>query len=605
MQALSVLMQTLRSVGPILGRAIANRQLFRPACELYEPDPDVMCEYGVEIPAREDYLMTANIFRSRSAAERAAPVPVIMCAHPYDNRLTPHQGKTPLGGPPQQYRLIPQEGRPRFSTLTSWESPDPDFWVRAGYAVVNLNLPGYGGSGGLPSVFQRSQAKGFHDAIEWVAAQPWCTGRVGLNGVSFLAISQYGVASGHGTGGEPPAALAAISPWEGLTDPYRDIFCPGGIPETGFPSFWWSTEVKGALTGTEKDFLATEGHRPPEYASTHPVIDAWWREKTPDLARIKVPMLVCASFSDHNLHTVGSFRAFSEASSEHKWLYTHRGGKWDCYYHPEVQELTRRFMDCFVKGAHDNGFLDEPAVRLEVRRSRDEVHEVRGEVSWPPEGTEPEPWYLTPQGGLQGGEDPAESRMKMDGRRGELRFVRRFEQARQLVGPMALELALSLESVPGEDAPTDAGFFIYVFKKDSSGALVPFRGSVGSTRDPVSRGYGRAALRALDASRSTTLSPTLEAVALEPVAAGEIVRLPIALWESSTFFEAGSSLELLVATHEAVASPPYRKDVSFNRGRVEIHLGGPGGSRLWVPRWVSQPADRAASPKTSVPPIWT
>src|SRR6476659_4432660 len=69
-------------------------------------------------------------------------LPVVMCAHPYDNGKIPARGTTPFGGPPVQYRIIPQVGRPRFSTLTSWEAPDPDFWVRAGYAVVNLNLPG-------------------------------------------------------------------------------------------------------------------------------------------------------------------------------------------------------------------------------------------------------------------------------------------------------------------------------------------------------------------------------------------------------------------------------------------------------------------------------
>jgi predicted acyl esterase len=64
------------------------------------------------------------------------------------------------------------------------------------------------------------------------------------------------------------------------------------------------------------------------------------------LLSITIPMLVCASFSDHGLHTMGSFRAFIKAKSEHKWVYTHRTGKWDVYYSPDVQEMTRDFMDC-------------------------------------------------------------------------------------------------------------------------------------------------------------------------------------------------------------------------------------------------------------------
>ena len=73
--------------------------------------------------------------------------------------------------------------------MTSWEAPDPNFWVGAGYAVVNLNLPGYSNSGGPPSLLSEGQAKCFYEAIEWVAKQDWCTGAVGLSGVSFLAMT--------------------------------------------------------------------------------------------------------------------------------------------------------------------------------------------------------------------------------------------------------------------------------------------------------------------------------------------------------------------------------------------------------------------------------
>ena len=176
----------------MLKRALKSGQILRPQCRLEEADPDVDCEYDVEIPISRGYSLTANVFRSRKRTQSQATDPVIMCAHPYDNHLTPALGKTPLGGPPQQYRLIPQ-GRPlpRFSKLTSWESPDPNFWVAAGYTLVNLNLPGYANSGGPASVISTSQGADYREAIEWVGRQEWCTGAVGLLGVSYLAISQF------------------------------------------------------------------------------------------------------------------------------------------------------------------------------------------------------------------------------------------------------------------------------------------------------------------------------------------------------------------------------------------------------------------------------
>jgi predicted acyl esterase len=90
---------TIQAVGPILWNAIKSGQLFNPACELTEPNPDILCVYDVKIPMSEGFSVTANIFRSKRAAEEGERVPVVMCAHPYDNHLTPALKKTPLGGP--------------------------------------------------------------------------------------------------------------------------------------------------------------------------------------------------------------------------------------------------------------------------------------------------------------------------------------------------------------------------------------------------------------------------------------------------------------------------------------------------------------------------
>ena len=71
----------LQSVGPILWKAIKSGQLLNPQCELTEPDPDILCEYDVKIPMSEGFSVTANIYRSKNAAEKREKVPVVMCAH--------------------------------------------------------------------------------------------------------------------------------------------------------------------------------------------------------------------------------------------------------------------------------------------------------------------------------------------------------------------------------------------------------------------------------------------------------------------------------------------------------------------------------------------
>src|SRR5699024_8626867 len=106
--------------------------------------------------------------------------------------------------------------------------------------------------------------------------------------------------------------------------------------------------------------------------------DYFWRSLVPELAAIRVPMLVCGSFSDNNLHTRGSIRAFTGVGSAHVRLYTHRGAKWATFY----SESARAEQLSFIRAALDNAPGDR-TVRLEVREDRDTVTTVREESQWP------------------------------------------------------------------------------------------------------------------------------------------------------------------------------------------------------------------------------
>ena len=568
-------------VGPVALSALRRGQLFSPACTLTPPDPDILAEYDVRAPMSVGFDITLNVFRSRSADSRGEPMPVVMCAHPYDNRLIADLGGTPLGGPPKQYRLLPQDGRPAFSTQTSWESPDPNFWVPSGYAVVNMNLPGYGSSGGPPSVFSDAQAKAFYDAIEWVAAQAWCDGNVGLNGVSFLAISQYHVAFTRAYGGPPPA-LRCICPWEGVADVYRDLFRPGGVWEVGFPTFWWHTEVTESMNAPVSAFLEQEGGIPTEWRAQHPTADAWAESKVPALEEITVPTLLCAAFSDQGVHSPGGFKAFRRIASEHKWLYTHRWLKWDSYYSNDVQMLTKQFMDCFVKGERDNGWLERPAVRIEVRAARDEVTEVLGADTWPPKEVALERWYLDPSREAFTTEPLAESQSaRYAARTGSLVFRHRFERDTRVVGHMALHLCFEVEAAEGE-TPDDAQLAVVIEKLDAGGKPVRFFGVVGAKDDVVSRGFAAASMRGLSET-STEWLPELTMKKREPLAPGEVVSLAIELYPHATLFLAGESLELRVAGYELVKTRPLIKDFSSNCGTHVVHAGGDRQSYLLVP----------------------
>ncbi|MEM7017841.1 MAG: CocE/NonD family hydrolase [Pseudomonadota bacterium] len=584
MPTLSELLQLRQSIGPILKKAIVSGQLFNPSCQLTEPDPDILCEYDVEIPLSDGSYVTANVFRSKEAATANQKLPVVMCAHPYDNHLIPALGKTPLGGPPHQYRLIPQEGKPVFSKLTSWEAPDPNFWVPAGYAVVNMNLPGYANSGGRPTLSSVAQNQAFSEAIDWIGAQDWCTGSVGLNGVSYLAISQYGVAAGNSEYGVPKC-LKAICPWEGLANMYQDMFFEGGIEEKGFPIFWWTTEVKPTINCSVEEFYESEGELPHTLSESHPFYDEYWQSKIPDYSAIKLPMLICGSFSDQGLHTRGCFQIFRQASSEHKWVYTHRSLKWDAYYSQEVMQLTKSFFDCFVKGEADNGFLEKPPVRLEVRSSRAVIRDIREEQEWPLARTQYKKLFISAGGkNLSESSPTAATDLVYDAKSGELRLTYKFTEDTELTGNMKLRLWVEARAKKiNQPLPEDIALFVGIEKLSTRGQRIRFYGSVGNYADLVTRGLIKVSRRALDEKRSTEWEPVLLNQRDEKLKPGEVVPLEIALNPSSTFFTQGESLQLVISPNEIVSSPPYVKDNRCNHGLHVVHTGGVYDSYLLIP----------------------
>jgi hypothetical protein len=81
------------------------------------------------------------------------------------------------------------------SSWTGFEAPDPLFWSRAGYAVIQADVRGMHKSEGHAGALTDDDAHDYYEFIEWAARQPWSTGAVGLVGVWYLAMSQWRVAA--------------------------------------------------------------------------------------------------------------------------------------------------------------------------------------------------------------------------------------------------------------------------------------------------------------------------------------------------------------------------------------------------------------------------
>jgi putative CocE/NonD family hydrolase len=229
----------------------------------------------IAVPMRDGVVLSANLFRPTNGK----PAPVIMSMTPYgkdsarDRIITFFMRLTGV-----------RFGKIKVSRFTGFEAPDPLYWVRNGYAVMQTDVRGMHQSQGHAGVLTDQDAEDYYDVIEWAAAQSWCDGSVGLSGVSYLAMSQWRAAALR------PPHLKAIIPWEGASDLYREFAFQGGIPETGFIPTWWKRRM---LAGRNKQFDFAEDFL--LETAQHSMEDSYWRGKLTALERINAPALVCAS----------------------------------------------------------------------------------------------------------------------------------------------------------------------------------------------------------------------------------------------------------------------------------------------------------------------
>lgn len=218
------------------------------------PLPDsIIVERTVRVAMQDGVHLMATVFRPDGDGR----FPVIICTTVYGKDFGP-----------QDYSTLPKinaagnaVGTMHISDATTWEGPDPRFWVLGGYVVVVADARGYYDSERRAGIYSEKDPEDYADLIEWAGVQPWSNGSVGLSGVSYLAISPWMCASW-----TTPLHLKAIMPWEGASDLLRDVVRHGGITETRFLQGYYS----GSLARGAGDDIAASGAMMMERAARHP-----------------------------------------------------------------------------------------------------------------------------------------------------------------------------------------------------------------------------------------------------------------------------------------------------------------------------------------------
>ena len=429
------------------------------------------------------------------------------------------------------------------SGLEKFEAPDPAYWCARGYAIVNPDKRGAYRSEGNLLYWGHDDALDAKDVIDWIGHQSWNNQKVAMAGNSWLTASQWFIAS------ERPKYLAAIAPWEGFSDLFRDTN-RGGIP---MPEF---AEMIAETFSSQYGLLENQ----PLMLATHPYWCNYWQDKAPKIENVDVPAYVVASYTN-DVHTHGTFDGFRRLKGD-KWLRVHNTNEWlDFYTH---QDDLLRFFDHYLKGI-DNGWEKTPKVRLSVLNPGGEDVVDRVEQSWPLERASYKKLYLNGNSCALQPKKPGKAMRQTYNSEasGENRLVYRMlmDKDTEITGYMKLHLWVAAEDYDDMDLQ------VRIEKLDRNGNAIS-----SVTGMPIAAtGFMRVSMRKLDESKSTEAEPyylfTKEAE--QKLDKGVAYPVEIQIWPMGMIFNKGEYLQLTVGAYE----PPVAA-IPFGSAKITVPADG-------------------------------
>ena len=526
----------------------------------------MVAERDVMVPMRDGVRLCVDIFRP----DTDEPLPALLAFAIYNKDLQA----------PEVAGTVP----PQPSWSSAWcgpqEAGDTKFLVSRGYVHV-IGMPrGVGKAEGGGSREWDS-----YDLIEWIAAQPWCDGAVGMVGISGFGAEQVHVAR------QRPPHLKAIFPFDprgayGTLGGFREEY-PGGVLHLfrylvgHFGVFHQNKGQPGELTA-EREELWRAALANPDY-KLHPHlynIVTMKGQHMPALFDVLIDPYEAPGVTDASEAAIRNIDVpVYTGSGWYGYTYkTHLQGAQTYWQHlpPEVPKkmlflgpahLERpfhglhseilRWYDHWLKGL-DTGVLDEPPVRFWVTGA----NTWRTAPNWPVPGTVWTPLYLDSWERLR--TDPfvpasADDRIPPDTfAQMPLSQTRKVSGLRFLSPPLAEDLTIA--------GPAALKLFAAIDKTDTNWIVtlsdVGPDPSVQTVREgerdvpgslperELTRGWLKAANRALDLERSTVWKPfhKLTRQARQPVVPGEVTEYDIEILATANQFRKGHRICLDIAS---------------------------------------------------------
>ncbi|MFC1869191.1 CocE/NonD family hydrolase [Thermodesulfobacteriota bacterium] len=433
------------------------------------------------------------------------------------------------------------------------ESGATSFYVPKGYVHVIAQGRGGGRSQGQWRWLDQKEGTDGYDLIEWIAAQPWCTGSVGMIGDSYWSWSQYAAAIAQ------PPHLKCICPCDGTTDIYRDVCYQGGLYNHQFLGNW--TEYVAAQTAWPGP---VEGKLPPmnlQYElMARPYDGPWYRERSawPKLDHINTPVMAICPQGGH-MHFRGQLWGFPLITAPKKLMVVPPTGFWSHMHYLTNRALNRqmlRWYDYWLKGI-DTGIMDEPMVAIfdsATRQWRYEDEYPIGRTEWTKlylsagsGGTAKEPPYGCLDTEPPGNEKPDSYRMPdsydrlVEGKPVLAYLTAPLDKDLRIWGPLSFNLF-------GASSRIDTAWHVKVAEITTDGRVVP-----------LTRGVLKASFREIDETLSTIGQPFHPFERQDLLEPGKIYEFQIELRPVFRTIRAGDQIRVEIASEDIQYSNPIRQ----------------------------------------------
>jgi predicted acyl esterase len=529
------------------------------------PSHDKMLrETDVYVPMRDGVKLCVDIYRP--AADEKLPALLAFAIYNKD-----------FQGPDMAEAMPPQ---PAWTPL--WTGPqeagDTHFLTSRGYVHVIGSPRGVGKSEGGGSREWDS-----YDLIEWIAAQPWCDGNVGMVGISGFGAEQFHVAK------QQPPHLKAIFPFDprgayGVLGGFREEY-PGGVlhlfrylvghfsaihqhkgPPGKLPEPR-ETHWREAMANPDYrmypnvfNLLAQKGQHMPPYFDL--LIDPYDKEEAVargevDFAKIKVPVYTGSGWYGYTYktHLNGAQSYFANIDAPKKLMFTgpaHLERPFRAFHHEIL-----KWYDHWLKGI-DTGVMREAPVKFWVMGE----NKWREAGDWPLPETEWTKLYLrnwerlTPEPFTPASVDqftPPDAFVQMPPSQTTV-----IQKLRYLTEPLAHDTLIAGPAVLNLFAAIDQDDTNWIVVIKDVGPDV----SVMTVREgerelpknlperEVTRGWLKASHRALDPKRSKPWKPwhPLTRAARKPVVPGEITEYAIEIMATANLFRRGHRICLEITS---------------------------------------------------------